>query len=103
MKVLAAQLCPTLYDPMDCSPPVSSVHGILQAGILEWVVISFSRGSCRPRELEPLRLDMSQYPEWDEERRRWTLDDSWFQGLLCDLGQVMLTFLYLNFHTSKWR
>ena len=38
------QLCPTLYDPMDCSPPGSSVHGILQARILEWVAISFSRG-----------------------------------------------------------
>ena len=37
------QLCPTLYDPMDCSPPDSSVHGILQARILERVAISFSR------------------------------------------------------------
>ena len=37
------------FDPMDCSPPGSSVHGILQAGILEWVAISFSRGSSRPR------------------------------------------------------
>ena len=36
------QLCPTLCDPMDCSPPGSSVHGILQARILEWVAISFS-------------------------------------------------------------
>ena len=41
--VLAAQSCPTLCDPMDCSPPVSSVHGILQARILEWVAIPFSR------------------------------------------------------------
>ena len=39
-----AQLCPVLCDPMDCSPPVSSVHGIFQAGILEWVAISSSRG-----------------------------------------------------------
>ena len=39
---LVAQLCPTLCDPMDCSPPGSSVHGILQARILEWVAISFS-------------------------------------------------------------
>ena len=39
------QLCLTICDPMDCSPPGSSVHGILQARILEWVVISFSRGS----------------------------------------------------------
>ena len=40
-------------DPVDCSLPGPSVHGILQARILEWVVISFSRGSSRPRiELE---------------------------------------------------
>ena len=38
-----AQSCPTLCDPVDCIPPVSSVHGILQARILEWVAISFSR------------------------------------------------------------
>ena len=43
---LAAQLCPTLCDPMGCSPPGSSVHGISQARILEWVAIPFSRGSC---------------------------------------------------------
>ena len=36
--------------PMDCSPPSSSVHGILQARILEWVAISFSSGSFRPRD-----------------------------------------------------
>ena len=36
------QLCPTLHDPMDCSPPDSSVHGILQARVLEWVAIFFS-------------------------------------------------------------
>ena len=40
------QLCPTLSNPMDCSPPGFSVHGILQARILEWVAVSFSRGSC---------------------------------------------------------
>ena len=39
------QSCLTLCDPMDCSPPGSAVHGILQARILEWVAISFSRGS----------------------------------------------------------
>ena len=40
----------TLCDPMDCSPPGSSVHGIFQARILEWVAISFSRGSSQPRD-----------------------------------------------------
>ena len=45
IKVINAQLCPTLCDRMDCSPPDSSVHGILQARILEWEAIPFSRGS----------------------------------------------------------
>ena len=48
--VLVAQSCPTLCDPMDCSPPGSSVHEIFQARILEWVAISFSRGSSQPRD-----------------------------------------------------
>ena len=39
-----------LCDPMGCSPPGSSIHGILQARILEWVAISFSRGFSRPRD-----------------------------------------------------
>ena len=43
-----AQSCPTLCDPVDCSLPGFSIHGILQARILEWVTISFSRGSSRP-------------------------------------------------------
>ena len=37
-----AQLCPALSDPVDCSPPGSSVHGIFQARVLEWVAIAFS-------------------------------------------------------------
>ena len=45
-----AQSCLTLCDPVDCSPPGSSVHGILQARILEWVAISFSRGSSQPKD-----------------------------------------------------
>ena len=44
-----AQLCPTLCNPMDCSLPGSSVHGIFQARVLEWGAISFSRRSSRPR------------------------------------------------------
>ena len=43
-----AQSCPTLCDPMDCSLPGSSLHGILQARVLEWVAISFSRGLPDP-------------------------------------------------------
>ena len=45
-----AQSCPTLFDPMDCSISGFSVHGTFQARVLEWVAISFSRGSSRPRD-----------------------------------------------------
>ena len=48
--VLVAQLCLTLWDPMDCSPSGSSVHGILQARILEWVTTLCSRGSSWLRD-----------------------------------------------------
>ena len=47
---LVAKLCLTLCDPMDGSLPGSSVHGILQARILKWVAMPFSRGSSRPRD-----------------------------------------------------
>ena len=50
------QLCPTLREPMVCSPPISSIHGIFEARILEWVAVSFSRRSSSPR-------DQTQSPE----------------------------------------
>ena len=50
IKVLVLQQCLTPCDPMDCSPPGSSVHGILQARILEWVAIPFFKGSSQPRD-----------------------------------------------------
>ena len=49
-SVIVTQLCLTLCDPLDCSLPDSSVHGIPQARILEWVAILFSRGSSRSRD-----------------------------------------------------
>ena len=47
---ISAQSCPTLCDPVDLSPPGSSIHGIVQARMLEWVSISFSRRSPPPRD-----------------------------------------------------
>ena len=50
LQVLVARSCPTLHGPMDYSLPGSSVPGILQARILEWVAMPFSRGSSQPRD-----------------------------------------------------
>ena len=47
---VVAQSCLTAGNPTDCSPPGSSVHGILQARVLEWVAIPFSKGSSHPRD-----------------------------------------------------
>ena len=54
------QSCLTLGDPVDCSPPGSSIHGIPQAGILEWVAMPSSSGSSRPRD----RTHDSRLPRW---------------------------------------
>ena len=50
MRAQSFQSFSILYDPMDCSLPGFSVHGILQARILEWVAMPFSRGSSQPRD-----------------------------------------------------
>ena len=59
--VIVAQLCPTLCDPMDYSLPGSSVHGILQARIVEWVDIPFSRWSSRHRDWTQLSYTTSEF------------------------------------------
>ena len=60
ISVLVTQLCLTLCDLMDCSPSGSCVHEIFQARILEWVAISFSRGSSWPRDQTPGLLHCRQ-------------------------------------------
>ena len=71
------QSCWTLCDSMDCSPPGSSVLGILQARVLEWVAIPFSRGSSRPRDQTPGLLHCRQIlyclSHVDELSLRWYL------------------------------
>ena len=56
-RAKSLQLCQTLCDPVDCSPPGFSVHAILQVRILEWVAVSSSRGSSQPRD--QTRISMS--------------------------------------------
>ena len=78
--VLVAQSCPTLCDPMDCSPTGSFVHGILQTTILEWVAISFSRWSSRPRDQTPVsHVADRPFTIWaTREAERVELLSSWF-------------------------
>ena len=92
-----AQLCPTLCDPMDCNLQGSSVHGILQARILEWVAISISRGSSQPRDRTLVAHIVGRYfTIWEREASHlvwpqvnsregtqlhpWT--ENWFKDLL---------------------
>ena len=56
--------CSTLWDPMDCSPSGSSVHGIFQARVLECVAISFSRGSFQPRDRTPFSCTAGGFTIW---------------------------------------
>ena len=71
MKVLVCQSSLTLCNPLDCSPPGSSVHGILQTRILEWVTISFSRGSSWPRDWTRVSCVAGRYyTVWDT-REAW--------------------------------
>ena len=71
-----AQLCPTLCDPVDCNLLGFSVHGILQARILEWIAISFARGSSRPR-------DRTQVSRIGGRRfNLWATREGWFIHLL---------------------
>ena len=76
-----AQLCPTVYDPVDCNSPISSVHGIVQAKILEWVAISYSRGASRPRDQTSLLCLL-----------RWQADCL----PLCHLGSPLNLLSWLN-------
>ena len=56
-----AQLCPTLCSPMDCNLLGSSVNGIFQARVLEWVAISFSKGSSQPRDWTRVSCIVGRY------------------------------------------
>ena len=67
-----AQSCLTLCDPMDCSPPGSSLHGILQARVLEWIAVSFSRGSSQPRDRTRVSLITGRrFNLWATREAQW--------------------------------
>ena len=101
VKVIVAQLCPTLSDPMNCSLPSSSVHGILQARILQWVAILFSRGSSWSRDQTQVSSTASRFfTIWTtgEALTTWTFVGK-VMSLLCNtLSRFIIAFL----PRSKW-
>ena len=92
---LIAKLCPTLWDPMDCSLPGSSLHGILQARILEWVAISFSRGSSQPRESTGASCIASGF------FTDWAITEARILGLLL-FKSLFFFFNRINLYTSTF-
>ena len=93
-KLLVTQSCITLWDPLDCSPPGSSVHGILQARILELVAILFSRGNLPDAAIKPGSLALqadSLLPEPPRKTRVggvWTILDGFRWNGLAVLSVV---------------
>ena len=82
-----AQSCPTLCNPMGCSPPGSSVHWIFQARVLEWVAISFSRGSSWLRDWTRVSCIVSRrFTVWATRAKTWeqptcSLTDEWMKNM----------------------
>ena len=67
-----AQSCPTLSDPMDCSPPGSSAHGIFQARVLEWVAIAFSTNMLLEKSKEIAPEGMKRLSQSGNNTQLWT-------------------------------
>ena len=84
MRASVAQSCPTLW-PHGCSPPGSSVHGILQARILEWVAISSCRGCFQPRDRTPVSCLL-----------HWQADP-----LHCTTWEALKVYLYMGINHSQ--
>ena len=92
------QSCPTLCDPVDCSLPGSSVHQILQARILEWVAISFSRGSSQPRDRTQVsRIGGRRFNLWA------TMEDTYYYCYHLHVhGTLQLTISFTSTEPSDW-
>ena len=93
MKALVIQSCLPLCDPMDSSPPGSSVHGILQARILEWVAMPFSRGSSWCRDRTPASHIAGRY---------FTIWATWLPYSSSHGGISSLSFLGSSLDLTHW-
>ena len=98
-----AQLCLTLCNLVDCSRPGSSVHGISQARILEWVAISFSRGSSRSWGRIPIScIGMHVLYHWATKEGHVKLLRSIKSRHWCSVNKKRFLFSLIHINASKW-
>ena len=88
-----ARSCQTLCDPTDCSLPGSSIHGIFQARVLEWVAIAFSKGSSWPRDrIQVSCIAGKRFTIWATREATWVLEGS------CQLVED-----HLGYYQDAWK
>ena len=97
VKVLVTQSCPTPWDPMDWSPPGSSVPGILQARILEWVATPFSRGSSQPRVWTQVSYVAGRF------FTVWATRDATEEGSLATINPLFVSITFSVFFLLLWK
>ena len=96
--VWVAQLCLTLCDPTDCSPPGSSVHGILLARILEWVAMPSSRGSSRPRDWTRVsRIAGGFFTIWATKEAQILLHHGLLKSAGCQDAQLIIISWHMDY------
>ena len=103
--ILLAQSCLTLCNPTDCSLPGSSIHGIFQARILEWVAVSFSMGSSQPRDWTQVsHIAGWFFTVWTTSKAPNFAKRSQIQGILCwmDKGKHKTAKLVWRFKMLKY-
>ena len=112
-----AQSCPTLCDPMDCSPPGSSIHGIFQARVLEWVAIAFSMLPLQTFFLKSIQFNFVQEIKhlFGEQNTQIKTDTAlnlrgntfWFGSyasiIFCGSNNTLLSDIFLFFRNLKWK
>ena len=107
-----AQLCPTLRNPMDCSPPDSSVHGISQARVLEWGAIAFSDIADKFKQFQYYKIQTFLKSAFSEVQclgcsrhsvKPCLMNFNWWQQKHCLLSITSYTFLYIRTHVNKRR
>ena len=103
LKLNVAQSCPTLCNPMDCSLPGFSVHGILQARTLEWVAVYFSRGFSKPRDWTQVSCLAGRLFTISATREARVYLYTWSTYVVIILNQVLFCVLWkLSVYTILW-